>query len=62
VQHIVFANKWWLCALSEAMARQGSTNYLAGKRIFPHGPGKPIPGYLEKKIWRSGIFLVNNQG
>jgi hypothetical protein len=25
MQHIVFANNWWLCALSEAMARQGTT-------------------------------------
>jgi hypothetical protein len=32
------------------------------KGFLPHGPGKPIPGYLGKKIWRSGIFPVNNQG
>ncbi len=34
MQHIVFANNWWLHALSEVMTRQGSINYLAGKRIF----------------------------
>jgi hypothetical protein len=46
VQHIVFANTWWLCALSEAMARQGSTNYLAGKRIFA-----PWTGKTHTRVW-----------
>jgi hypothetical protein len=33
VQHIVFANNWWLRALSEAMARQGTTSQ---KRTYKH--------------------------
>ncbi len=52
MQHIVFANNWWLCVLSEAMARQGSINYLAGKRIFAPWTGKTHTRVLE---WRRPI-------
>jgi hypothetical protein len=62
MQHIVFANNWWLHALSEVMARQGSTNYLVGKRIFVTWTGKTHTRVFRKKFWRSGIFPVNIQG
>ncbi len=48
--------------LSEAMARQGSTNYLAGKKIFAPLTRKTHTRVFRKKILRSGIFPVNNQG
>ncbi len=55
VQHIVFTNNWWLHALSEAMARQGSTNYLAGKRIFAPWTRKTHTRVFRKKIGGQGF-------
>ncbi len=53
VQHIVFVNNWWLCALNEAMARQVSINYLAGKRIFA-----PWTRKTHTRVW----YLEKNSG
>jgi hypothetical protein len=55
MQHIVFANNWWLCALSEVMARQGSTNYLAGKRIFA-----PWTGKTHTRVFRTNFLVVGD--
>jgi hypothetical protein len=50
------------CALSAAMARQRSTNYLAGRRVFaPFDQEIPNPGSMGKACGGNGFSWLNTR-